>query len=40
VDTVVRHGIMKGYSDDTFRPREHATRAEAVTIIVNALAGI
>jgi len=32
-----RDGIMKGYPDNTFRPKEIATRAEAVTVIVNAI---
>ncbi len=31
------HGIMNGYPDDTVRPQAGATRAEAVTVIVNAL---
>lgn len=26
--------MLKGYPDNTFRPREHATRAEAVSVIV------
>jgi hypothetical protein len=31
------NGIMKGYPDNTIQPRGNATRAEAVTIILNAL---
>lgn len=30
-------GIIKGYPDQTFKAKGHATRAEAVTVIVNAL---
>lgn len=37
VTTAVKNGIMKGYPDNTFRPKSNATRAEAVTIIVNEL---
>ncbi len=33
----VKNGIMKGYPDNKFLPRGNATRAEAVTVIVNAL---
>ena len=35
--TAVKDGIIKGYQDRTFRPGGKATRAEAVTMIVNAL---
>ena len=35
--TAVKDSILKGYQDDTFRPGRQATRAEAVTVIVNAL---
>ncbi|MDD3652570.1 MAG: DUF1533 domain-containing protein [Desulfotomaculaceae bacterium] len=31
------NGIMKGYPDHTVRPQDNATRAEAVTVIINAL---
>lgn len=31
------NGIISGYPDNTFRPKATATRAEAVTVIVNAL---
>ncbi|MGI6066084.1 MAG: S-layer homology domain-containing protein [Bacillota bacterium] len=31
------NGIMKGYPDNTIQPRGNATRAEAVTVILNAL---
>lgn len=34
---VVENGIMKGYPDNTVRPNANATRAEAVTVIVQAL---
>jgi len=37
VATAVKNGIMNGYSDNKFLPRGNATRAEAVTVIVNAL---
>jgi len=33
----VHHGIISGYPDNTVRPQSNATRAEAVTVIVNAL---
>ncbi len=35
--TAVNRGIIRGYPDNTLRPLGHATRAEAVTVIVNAL---
>ncbi|MGR6836660.1 S-layer homology domain-containing protein [Syntrophomonas erecta] len=31
-------GIISGYPDNTFKPKATATRAEAVTVVVNALA--
>lgn len=37
VATAVKNGVIKGYPDNTVRPRGNATRAEAVTVIVNAL---
>ena len=37
VATAVKNGIINGYPDNTFRPRANATRAEAVTVVVNAL---
>jgi len=37
VAAAVQNGIMKGYPDGTFGPRRNATRAEAVTVIANAL---
>lgn len=37
VAAAVEKGIIVGYPDNTFRPRDGASRAEAVTIIVNAL---
>ncbi len=37
VATATENGIMKGYPDNTIRPNGSATRAEAVTVIVNAL---
>lgn len=37
VDTVVGENIMGGYGDDTFKPQNKATRAEAATVIVKAL---
>ncbi len=35
--TAVKNGIINGYPDNTIRPQGLATRAEAVTVIVNAL---
>ena len=35
--TAVANGIISGYPDNTVRPQANATRAEAVTVIVNAL---
>lgn len=37
VVTAVQDGIMNGYADGTFEPQGHATRAEAVTVIVNGM---
>jgi len=37
VVTAVKNGIMQGYPDNTFQPHGNATRAEAVTVIVNIL---
>lgn len=37
IATVTENGIMKGYPDNTIQPQGNATRAEAVTVIVNAL---
>ncbi len=37
VTTAVKNGLMKGYPDNTFQPRGNAKRAEAVTVIMNAL---
>ena len=33
----VQNGIISGYPDNTVRPQGNATRAEAVTVIINAL---
>lgn len=38
VNTAVADGIIRGYPDNTFKPQGNATRAEAVTVLVNALA--
>ena len=35
--TAVKNGIINGYLDNTVRPQNNATRAEAVTVIINAL---
>ncbi|MDD4237286.1 MAG: S-layer homology domain-containing protein [Desulfotomaculaceae bacterium] len=35
--TATQNGVMKGYPDNTIQPQGNATRAEAVTVIVNAL---
>lgn len=37
VTAAVQKGLMKGYPGNTFRPGDKATRAEAVTVVVNAL---
>lgn len=37
IAVVAQNGIMKGYPDNTIHPQGNATRAEAVTVIVNAL---
>lgn len=37
VVTATANGIMKGYPDNTFLPQGSATRAEAVTVVMNAL---
>ncbi len=37
IAAATENGIMKGYSDNTIRPGGSATRAEAVTVIMNAL---
>jgi hypothetical protein len=35
--TAAKYGIINGYPDNTIRPQGHATRAEAVTVIIKAL---
>lgn len=37
VATASQHQIINGYPDNTFRPQNSATRAEAVTVIIKAL---
>lgn len=37
VNTAFENGIISGYPDNTFKPQGNAKRAEAVTVIVNAL---
>lgn len=37
VATMLKNGLMTGYPDNTFQPRGSATRAEAVTVILNTL---
>lgn len=37
VAAAVKNEIIKGYTDNTFKPKNNATRAEAVTVIVKAL---
>ncbi|MEF2243640.1 S-layer homology domain-containing protein [Paenibacillus sp. IITD108] len=32
-----RHGIVNGYADGSFRPQQHATRAEVVALFAQAL---
>jgi hypothetical protein len=36
INSARAHGIVKGFSDNTFRPNQPITRAEAVQILVNA----
>lgn len=36
VFTAVENGMLAGYPNNTIKPKAHATRAEAVTIILNA----
>ncbi|AOY75627.1 S-layer homology domain-containing protein [Clostridium formicaceticum] len=38
IEVVSSNGIVSGYPDNTFGPKNNATRAEAVTVIVKALA--
>lgn len=38
VSTAAQHGLMNGYADNSFKPLANASRAEAVTVIFNALA--
>jgi hypothetical protein len=37
VNTASGNQIITGYPDNTFRPLGNSTRAEAVTVIINAL---
>ncbi|MDI3477679.1 MAG: arabinan endo,5-alpha-L-arabinosidase [Thermoanaerobacterium sp.] len=37
VANAVKLGIVKGYEDNTFRPKENATRAEAAAMLYRAL---
>lgn len=37
VAAAVKAEVIKGYPDNTFKPKDNATRAEAVTVIANAL---
>jgi hypothetical protein len=36
-ETARQNGIINGFPDNTFRPQDNATRAQAVTVILNAL---
>jgi len=38
--TAANNGVVNGYTDGTFRPNNHATRAEASVMVYNWLAGI
>jgi hypothetical protein len=33
----VEHGMIKGYPDNTMKPKAHATRAEAATVVLHAI---
>lgn len=37
VEAAVENGILSGYPDQTMRPQAHATRAEAVMVVMNIL---
>lgn len=37
IETAVSHKILTGYPDNTFGPQGNASRAEAATVIINAL---
>lgn len=37
ISDALSNGIISGYENNTFKPQGTATRAEAVTVIVNAL---
>lgn len=37
VVAAVEHGIIAGYTDNTVKPQAHATRAEAVTVLLRAM---
>ncbi|MDK2814543.1 MAG: arabinan endo,5-alpha-L-arabinosidase, partial [Thermoanaerobacter sp.] len=37
VANAVKLGIVKGYKDNTFRPKENATRAEAAAMLYRVL---
>ena len=37
IELLVQLGVINGYSDDTFRPYNYITRAEAVVLINNLL---
>ena len=40
VDTLVRAGIVVGFEDGTFRPKENVTRAQAAKVIYNCLTNL
>jgi len=40
VSSAIKAKVIVGYPDGTFKPKENATRAEAVTVIVNGLRNI
>jgi hypothetical protein len=37
VVAAVEHGIIAGYANNTVKPQTHATRAEAVTVLLRAM---
>lgn len=40
IQIAASNGIIAGYEDGTFKPKNHATRAEAVTVLVRILENV